>query len=52
MKKNKGKIKLLFEKKFKSAVGSNNISYFTIANAVSKLVETSVIILKTYQKPF
>ncbi|MCD6485675.1 MAG: hypothetical protein J7L47_11250 [Candidatus Odinarchaeota archaeon] len=51
MKKNKGKIKLLFEKKFKSAVGSN-ISYFTIANAVSKLVETSVIFLKTYQKPF
>jgi len=51
MKKNKGKIKLLFEKKFKSAVGSN-ISYFTIANAVSKLVETSVIFLNTYQKPF
>ena len=51
IKNNKSKIKILFEKKFKSAIGSN-ISYFTIAHAISKLVESSVILLKTYQKYF
>ena len=49
IKKHRSKVRSLFENKFKSAVGSN-ISYFTIANAVSKLVENSVGLLKIYQR--